>query len=170
MTLEEIDGVVSTRSFQMLVQWLYLGRVLFSNSAPEEAITATLEFARIADMCGVTGMESMLAEHIKEVIIANPKPNGYHGDSDRYTHYLTSQHIISAASLPQGHPVRSLFATAAVQGYLQHDNYKFLRESQEVPNFSADLLAAVKANLRTLSGFEIDFKEPLTGMILSLRS
>jgi hypothetical protein len=34
--LAEIDGVVSTRSFELLIQWLYLGRVFFGELAPEE--------------------------------------------------------------------------------------------------------------------------------------
>jgi hypothetical protein len=42
--LTEIDGVVSIRSFELLVQWLYLGRVIFGELTPEEAITATIEF------------------------------------------------------------------------------------------------------------------------------
>ena len=42
-TLVEIDGVVSARSFKLLVQWVYLGRVIFGELAPGEAITATIE-------------------------------------------------------------------------------------------------------------------------------
>ena len=65
-TLDEVDGIVTTRSFQMLLQWLYIGRVAFGELSSEEAITAILEFVRLADMCGVTGMESLMAAHIKE--------------------------------------------------------------------------------------------------------
>ncbi|KFY92679.1 hypothetical protein V500_04080 [Pseudogymnoascus sp. VKM F-4518 (FW-2643)] len=43
VNLEEIDGVVSIRSFQMLVQWVCLGRVVFGESAPKEAITTAIE-------------------------------------------------------------------------------------------------------------------------------
>jgi len=62
--------VISTRSFQLLVQWLHLGRVIFGELAPEEAITATIEFVRIADIYGVTGMEALMAERIKGIIMA----------------------------------------------------------------------------------------------------
>ncbi|ELR08411.1 hypothetical protein VC83_03559 [Pseudogymnoascus destructans] len=72
--LEEIDGVVSIRSFQMLVQWICLGRVVFGESAPEEAITTAIELTRLADMCGIIGMEFVIAGHIKAIIIANPAP------------------------------------------------------------------------------------------------
>jgi hypothetical protein len=54
------------------------------------------------------------------------------------------------AFLPDGHPVRSTPAIAAVEGYLKHDNYKFLKETVEVPSFSIDLLKSVKATLKTL--------------------
>lgn len=129
-TLAEIDGVVSIRSFELLVQWLYLGRVNFGKLTPEEAIPATIEFARLVDMCGVTGMESLMAERIKAIIIAIPAPRkGKTRDPDTNTHCLISQHIKSAALLPEGHPVRSILATAAVDGYIRHDNHKFLRET-----------------------------------------
>lgn len=133
----------------MLAQWLCLGQVVFGVSIPEEAITAAIEFVRFANMCGVTGMESLMAEHIKVVIIANPAPANRQFEQDRdpdtITYSLTSQHIISAAFLSRGHPVRCLLATAAVEGYLRHNDHKFLKETQEVPNFSVNLLAAVKA-------------------------
>ncbi|KAH8745523.1 hypothetical protein F5882DRAFT_312714, partial [Hyaloscypha sp. PMI_1271] len=49
---------------------LYLSRVIFGELAPEEVITATIEFVRIADIYGVTGIEALMAEHIKGIIIA----------------------------------------------------------------------------------------------------
>jgi len=168
--LAEINGVVSTRSFKLLVQWLYLGRVIFGELEPAEAITATIEFVRIADMCAVTGMESLMAERIKAIIIANPTPKTDNppGPSEQdNTYCLTSWHITSAANLPDGHPVRRILAVAAVKGYLQHDDHKFLKEMQEVHNFSVDLLNAVKATLKTLnasySGKSITVKDPLGG-------
>jgi hypothetical protein len=54
MTLKEEEDIVSTRSFELLVQWLYVGRVIFDELPPEEAITTTIEFVRLADMCKVT--------------------------------------------------------------------------------------------------------------------
>jgi len=47
-TSTEMDGVVSIRSFELLLQWLYLGRVNFGELTPEEAVTATIEFVRLA--------------------------------------------------------------------------------------------------------------------------
>jgi hypothetical protein len=158
--------IVSTQGFELLVQWLYLGRVIFGELIPEEAITATIEFVRFAGMCGITGMETLMAKRIKAIIIANPSPplKGTR-DPDTNTYCLTSQHIISAAFLPKEHPVRRILAMAAVGGYLRHDNHKLLRETQEVPNFSIDLLKSVKATLNTYSVDEelITFKDPISG-------
>jgi hypothetical protein len=49
-----------------------LDRVVFRGCAPDVAITMAIEFARLADMCRITGMESLMAEHIKAIILANP--------------------------------------------------------------------------------------------------
>lgn len=67
-----MDSVVSICSFKLLLQWLYLGRVNFGKLTPEEAVTATIEFARLADMCGVTSIESLMAKRIKTIIKTNP--------------------------------------------------------------------------------------------------
>ena len=48
----------------MLVQRVCLGRVAFGASTPEEATTAAIEFARLADMYHITGEGSFMAEHI----------------------------------------------------------------------------------------------------------
>jgi hypothetical protein len=89
-------------------------------------------------------------------------------EPDTNTYCLISWYITSAANLPGGHPVQNALAIAAVEGYLQYDNYKFLRETQEVPNFSVDLLQAVKATLKTIthSKSSINFKDPISSETL----
>lgn len=158
----------------MLVQWICLGRVVFGESTPGESITAAIEFARLADMCGVTGMESLLAERIKAIILANPAPADWHFERGRIpdtnTHYLTSQHITSAACLQEGHPVRGILARAAVEGYLRQDDHQLLREASEVSSFLMDLLKALKATLGSLDyeNYGIKFEDPISGMKISL--
>lgn len=169
--LSEEDGVFSTRSFQLLVQWLYLGRVIFGELAPEEAITATIEFVRTADMCQVTGMEALMAERIKDIIImAKRIPDNPFLDWTLNTRFLTIQHIASAALLPKGHPVRSTLASAAVAEFLQKDTHKFVKETEDVPDFAVDLLGEVKVALRSLTTSKrgITFKDPITGEMLDL--
>ncbi|RDL37304.1 Uncharacterized protein BP5553_04737 [Venustampulla echinocandica] len=170
-TLTEVEGVVTQRSFEMLVQWLYLGRVLFSESSPAECITATIEFVRLADMCGVYGMETLMAEHIKAIILANPAPEHIvlGRDPDTNTYCLLGQHITSAALLPDGHAIRKVLAIASVEGYIRRDKHKFLKEICESPGFAADLLLVVKETLKTVNLGEphITFKNPCSGMTLA---
>ncbi|KAJ5280797.1 hypothetical protein N7478_006169 [Penicillium angulare] len=66
VTLEEIDGVVSPRSFEAFLEWLYRGRV--SSDPPEDAgdkITRVLEFCRIVDMFDVHGMEEDISVSLR---------------------------------------------------------------------------------------------------------
>jgi hypothetical protein len=173
--LEEIDGVVSIQSFQMLVQWVCLGRVVLGESTPEEAITTVIEFARLADMCHITGVESLMAEHIKAIILANPAPEDWKWADrrapDTNTHCLTSQHITSAVALPKGHPVRTILAAATVEGCLRRHNYKFEKEASSVPEFSADLLKAVRATIENISieHNATTFADPISGVTLRLK-
>jgi hypothetical protein len=168
--LSEEDGVISTRSLQLLVQWLYLGRVIFGELAPEEAITATIEFARFPDMCQVTGMEDLMAKRIKGIIMAERAQPKLFVENQLNTLCLTTQHIVSAALLPKGHPVRGMLASAAVEGFIQEDKHKFIKETEDVHEFAVDLLGEVKTALKSLKNGTagITFKDPITGKMLYL--
>ncbi|CZR67954.1 uncharacterized protein PAC_17853 [Phialocephala subalpina] len=168
-TLEEVDGVVTTRSFQMLLQWLYIGRVVFGELSSSEAITAILEFVRLADMCGVNGMESGMAKHITRLILTDDIVLAFrHGDAQTWC--FKPQHVTSAASLPKGHPVRDTLAAAAVKGYFQFHDSRFVDKAEEYPDFSVDVLIAMKATIRSLTcrKSSATFKDPLSGDSFSL--
>lgn len=75
MALAGIDDVVSEQSFKLLVQWLYLSRVIFGALTPKEEVSTTLEFVRFPDICSVTIIESLMAKHIKAIIIHELLPN-----------------------------------------------------------------------------------------------
>ncbi|KAF9885059.1 hypothetical protein FE257_000790 [Aspergillus nanangensis] len=73
--LEKVEGVVSNRSFELLLQWLYLGRITVGEEPPSEQISAMIEFARFADMLGIDGVEPQTVEHMRATILANsPSP------------------------------------------------------------------------------------------------
>ncbi|PQE15064.1 BTB POZ fold protein [Rutstroemia sp. NJR-2017a BVV2] len=168
-TLVEEEGVVSQRSFEMLVQWLYIGRIRFGEPTPTECITAIMEFVRLADMCEVTGMETQMAEHIKNIILANPPPEdksiskGRHPDTNTFC--IVGQHITSANLLPRGHPVRKILVIAAVEGYIRRNKHKFLKEICVSPDFAVDLLLEVKETLKTVASenTKISFEDPFSG-------
>jgi hypothetical protein len=175
-TMEEIDGVVSTRSFEMLVQWVCLGRIVFEDSLPAEAIALSIEFTRLTDMCKITGAESFMAQHIKDIIMADAPLHtvGVYSSRDHNANLyaITSQNIESTANLPDRHPVRGIVAKAMVESFLLTDDHKFQKEIHEIPGFAADVLAAIKATLKTTTCGEYypQFREPLSGEVLRLNS
>ncbi|KAJ5651577.1 uncharacterized protein N7484_005300 [Penicillium longicatenatum] len=163
-TLEEVEGVVSVQSLEAFLQWLYLGRIKFDLDKPEHHIAAAIELARFADMCDTAGMESQICRYIKDILIANPCPE-YVGGVAVHTYCLTSQHIISATFLPQGHAIRRILAAATADGYLLCENHKFAKEAREYPTYGVDLLQEVGLVLKGLKfeQYKATHEDPLTG-------
>jgi hypothetical protein len=120
----------------------------------------------------ITGMETLMTDHIKAIILANQAPENsqfeQNRDPDTNTYSLESQHFTSAALLPNGHPVRRVLVTAAVEGYVRRDKHKFLEEIREAPNFAVDLLMEVKETLKTVTSGEpkMTFRDPFSGKTL----
>lgn len=87
-TLEETDDDVSARSLEALFQWLYRRIVSFGIEDPIEHISAALELARLADKYDISGLETTMAEYIRNIIISNPHPQSHnswrHVDSNTY--------------------------------------------------------------------------------------
>lgn len=168
MSTEE-DDFVTQRSFEMLIQWLYLGRVVSKEPTPTENITAAIDFLRLADMCDVHGMESLMAEQIKAIILANPAPTSDTmggRDPNTNTYVLLGKHFTSAVLLPKGHPVRKVLATTAVEGFIRRNKHKYLDEMCNSPDFALDLLLEVKETMKTVGSGKLSFKDPITGEIL----
>lgn len=68
-----IDGIVSVASFETLIKWLYRGQADFPKGlTAAEEISKVIEFARLCDMVGVTGVEEMLAADIKSLLLKEP--------------------------------------------------------------------------------------------------
>jgi hypothetical protein len=180
-TLDEIDDVVSVQSFELIAQWLYLGRVNFGELKAEGAISAAVELLRLADMWSITGLEHDVVDWIKTILIENHHPsdqNKYSTHPDTNIYCLTSENILSAINLPRGHPLRTLFAEALVEGYLHqrngddHGDFKFIKEIQEVPELSIDLLKAVRNTLGILRKeySSISAKDPFSGRSIHFKS
>ena len=45
----------------MLAYWVMLGRIILKDSPADEGISAVIEFARFADVCGVLDIELLMA-------------------------------------------------------------------------------------------------------------
>ena len=115
-----------------------------------------------------------MAERIRDLILGinlTPLTSRTHKDTSTNTSRLTLYHIISAASLPKGHPVRGVLAAAVVKEYFYHHDNKFIDKMEEYPDFSVDLVTAMKATFKSLGHNKrgITFKDPLSGKTLELK-
>jgi hypothetical protein len=171
-TLEEVEGVLSAQSFEALLQWLYLGRVKFDLELPEDQVSAAIELARLADMCLIPGLEDPMARYIKDILIANPEPETFFEERrvDINTYCLTTEHMISATSLPEGHAVRHVLAAASVEGYLRDENHKFAQEARAYPTFGADVLHELRKALNSLKvvNSAATVEDPISGKRLEI--
>ena len=158
------------QSLQALLQWLYLRRIKLDHiEGPVEEISAAIELARLAHMCQITGLESQIAECIKNVLLENPGPfvlplplsSDYSSPPDAYVYYLEPKHIASATCLPSRHPVRRTIAVACVDGFIRSENRKFRQQTVDYPLFAVDLLEEVRVCMKEMSNGS--FKNPLSG-------
>lgn len=151
-TIEEIEGVISVKSFEVLLTWLYLGTIGCAIQEPGAKTSALIKFARLSDMFGINKVGPKVAILLKETLIANPPPYEPRRP-DANTRHLTPEDIRSVFNLPMGHRVRSLIAAASVAGFLSKKDHQFAKVAREVPTFGADLLVQVQA---TLGGIQYD--------------
>lgn len=152
VTLEPIDGVVSERSLEALFQWLYTRRVYIDISDKVLRVSAIIEFARLADICGVTGMEEELAGVIETLVDGQVDIIDEETDAlaaSKYTECLVNAHIASAAKLPTGHAVRCLLTRAAADEFLGTLSPVL---AKGIPELAADLLEQIGI---ALGGIEI---------------
>ena len=109
------------QSLQALLQWLYLRRIKLDHiEGPVEEISAAIELARLAHMCQITGLESQIAECIKNILLKKPRslrppftpdyplPTNIGHLTHTYIYCLEPKHIASATCLPYRHPVVEL--------------------------------------------------------------
>lgn len=172
VALEEIEGVVSVRGFQLLLQWLYLGRIIFDKEDPEDKISAIVELARFADMLGVSNMESPLAETIRTIILKGSEDLQWEYGSNANVHYINSQHIDAATRLPIGHKLRLIFAQAAVESFVNSNDFKFSDDVREKTDFAADILQELMSTLATYKHIQYtsEVTDPFSGKRITLRS
>ncbi|KAJ5721103.1 uncharacterized protein N7483_009037 [Penicillium malachiteum] len=175
--LNEEEHIVSVRSVEALIQWIYIRVVKFDVEDPGENITAAMELVRLADLYFITGLETEMAQYIKKIIIANPGPkrtgtskSKYDTLSERDTHWLNAEHIISATYLRPDHPVRQTLAAACVAGFIQHYPGKFHKLTDDYPSFRADLARQVVPVMKISSLLPSyrTFEDPISGEELEM--
>lgn len=168
VAMKEIDGVVSARSMEALLQWLYLRRVRFETAAAGEKMEAAIEVARLADMVEMGGLERYMGEYIKEVLVTPKDEWGLWGGAGAL---VTLQHIEAASLLPQGHEVGRILGRAMVGEYACQKGHRFRGKMAEYPRFAANVLEAM---VELLGKVEFgknqgSYKDPLTGNKITMR-
>ncbi|PVH68896.1 hypothetical protein DL98DRAFT_191795 [Cadophora sp. DSE1049] len=113
------------------LQWVYLGRIVFEDSVPAEAIALSIEFTRLR-ICATSLAQSLMAEHIRDIILADAPlhMDGYGREYNANLYAIIPQNIESAAILPAGHPVRGVLAMA-MEGF-------FLDQRPQIPGDPRD--------------------------------
>ncbi|KAJ5133723.1 hypothetical protein N7448_001254 [Penicillium atrosanguineum] len=164
-TLKVIEGVLSLRSFEMLLQWLYIGNITYYSEDAGARISALIELARLADMCAVHALEAATAKFIKDLILTTSDLArvGHKKNPNANTYALSSHNIQSATELPQGHEVRAVLAGASFEGYLLSKNHKFHALILENPQFRRDLICELEKGLKQAgpsTGYLVD---PISG-------
>jgi hypothetical protein len=126
---------------------------------PPEQITLAVGFVRLSAVYEITGMKTLIADHIKRLLLKSSSR-----DPNANTLHLSPQHMRVALELPKHHTVRKLLVIATVGGYIRSDKPRFHEEMLGIPNFVTELLAEVKTTLTTACQFgDSHFIDPLTG-------
>ncbi|CAG8947743.1 unnamed protein product [Penicillium salamii] len=142
-TLEETDDDVSVRSLEALIQWLYHRTVSFGIEDPEEHISAAIELARLADKYNIIGLETIMAQCIRNILKHNPHPGN-----------------------------TNVLAAASVEGFLRSKHHKFSEEVHAYPSFGVDLLLETRLVLYKVeeSHRTATFEDPISGHKFELNS
>ena len=101
------DGVVSLRSFQMLLQCMFTSNIVLHTEDDSVLLDSILEFVRLVDKCGILSVASKIAD----IIIKSISIEGY-----------LPRHIKQASFLPKENPVRQIFVEAVFEDCVRsHD-------------------------------------------------
>ena len=65
--MEEMESVITVRSVEALIQWLYLRVVIFSVEDPGEHISAAMKLVSLADKYNIARLETEMAQYIKDI-------------------------------------------------------------------------------------------------------
>lgn len=175
-----MKGVVSARSFETLIQYLFTGNIKQKSDTTPEGIGHIIEFMRLADMCGVTGMEEIMAQRLKTIIRnhssyyqlngwchSNPGPQNLASESHDKSLVVKIEHINGAAGLPCESLIRRVLAQTAVHDFFHCTRTQFWKDiSREIPSFACDLMEASQEAMRTVGvwGGNAYFKDPIDGL------
>ncbi|CAG7950632.1 unnamed protein product [Penicillium salamii] len=167
--LEEMKDIVSVRSVEALIMWLYLRTVRFDITDNTECISAALELARLADMYKIVKVETKVAQYIKGKLLKSPVSD-WGRVFDHNTRWINSEHITSVNALPFGHPARKVLASATVRGILSDSLDEVSKAIEANPLFGADIFQELRPALTQMrDSNDKRFVDPLTGELSYFR-
>jgi hypothetical protein len=122
-------------------------------------------------MLDVSKMESPLAKYIRTIVLDSYEFD-WEDRSNANVCYINSQHIYAATCLPVGHKLRLIFAQAAMESFVNSNNFKFSDDVREIPEFAADVLQELRSTLATYkhTQYSNEFTDPFSGKRIGLRS
>jgi hypothetical protein len=148
----------TSKTFDLIIQWIYTGKLILptSSSGAAETFTQLLAFVRLADRLDLVGPFDSVISSMKSLLV-------------KHRELLMPMHVRDAVELPREHAVRSLFADACVKEYTKalrssKEVFKFHMELKEIDSFASDLLRSFGrsiARIQTYS-FATGFWDPLT--------
>lgn len=167
--LEEVVGVLSDKSFTLLLRCLFGASATSTRTyTGDEAVTDSIELARLVDMWLIKELDDKLVLRIKREILHD-------------ANLRTREHIESACNLPSGNPLRRVFVLAAIQSCMTKDDGLYDLVFQEILAYSTDVLMELQAVVRSisvntydvdsysdLSEYSLCYRDPLSGMYYTL--
>lgn len=128
-----MDGVVSTRSLEHLLEWVYMETLSFTSEKPSDLFSEALELLRISDMCDVHGIEKLLVDFVSGLLTKSSTVNST----------ILPQHIKSISLLPKGHPIRPIIARRLASALLDGQDFQYLDEISIYPSIGADIIKTI---------------------------
>ncbi|RAH80591.1 hypothetical protein BO86DRAFT_390185, partial [Aspergillus japonicus CBS 114.51] len=177
VTLQE-DATTFKPSFELFIEWLYLGKFTLPEEDRASHISCLLNLARFADMSVIDELTDLVARSIEQIITEDPDVKkkreaptvSKYGTSN--VRHLTTRHVKMVGGLPTGNAVRRVLIIALVEPYLRAECFipTFADRIVQYPNLAFDLLTEVRQTMLAAvpRAGKIWIKDPLTQIEVSL--
>lgn len=149
--LEDMDGVVSERSLEMLLKWICRQRIVIVSETIPEKISEALELLRIADMCDVHGLEQALTDFVEDILRK--------ACISEREDMILPKHVLSSGLLPTAHPFSLMMAKSLATIYIadKEITFPFFDELSRCPGLSAEV---TKQLAIMLHGVDVELSGP----------
>lgn len=127
---------LTTRGFEILLQWLYTGRLPIHGTL-QQWLSSLIELARCSDLLQIAEIDVLVTEEAKHLFSRTSSP------------LVVGQNIYEAARLPKSHNLRCLIVKDLVRYFIRDSPFTFSKEIGETPEIEEEFLAQLKVTLAT---------------------